>query len=134
KGLGITLFERVYKQYNDDVTRMLEIQYRMNKEIMEWSSKEFYKGKLKAHPSVEDHLLTDLEGVEETDETCTPLFMIDTANSGLEETGDEGDSKSNTGEVELVKKHVEKLLEAGLKESQISVITPYSAQVELLRS
>ncbi len=43
---------------------MLTIQYRMNEEIMNWSSHEFYDNKLTAHDDVKDHLLTDLKEVE----------------------------------------------------------------------
>jgi ATP-dependent RNA/DNA helicase IGHMBP2 len=61
KKLEITLFERLYKKHKSEISRMLQIQYRMNEEIMNWSSNEFYEGKLVAHDSVKDRLLTDLE-------------------------------------------------------------------------
>jgi ATP-dependent RNA/DNA helicase IGHMBP2 len=146
-GLEVTLFERLYVKYGEQISRMLQVQYRMHEEIMQWSSKEFYDGKLIAHESVKEHLLSDLNDVDETDETVCPLIMIDTARCGMEENDykkedelQENDkarkeeSKSNDHEARLVFKHVISLLEAGVKENQIAIITPYSAQVQTIRS
>ena len=46
---------------------------------------------------------------------------------------DQGDSKANAGEVDLVSSHVLSLIEAGLPAADIAVITPYNAQVDMLR-
>ena len=35
----MTLFERLHEKYGKQITRMLAVQYRMNKKIMEWASK-----------------------------------------------------------------------------------------------
>jgi hypothetical protein len=40
-----------------------------------------------------------------------------------------GESKSNEMEALLVKKHVKLLVDAGMREEDIAVITPYNAQV-----
>ncbi|HVR75451.1 MAG TPA: IGHMBP2 family helicase [Planctomycetota bacterium] len=134
-GLGITLFDRLAAERSDSVLRMLRVQYRMHERIMEWPSKELYGGKLEAHPSVAGHLLSHISGVEECPETSAPLFFIDTAGCGHDEAREaEGDSKSNEGEVEIVLKHVETLLGAGLEPGRIAVITPYNAQVDRLRA
>jgi len=45
---------------NTDVSRMLNVQYRMNSKIMDWSSQAMYGGNVKAHPSVANHTLADL--------------------------------------------------------------------------
>lgn len=60
QGLGRTLFERLHALYGEEISQMLTMQYRMNKSIMEWSSKELYGGCLRAHPSVADHTLQEL--------------------------------------------------------------------------
>jgi len=39
---------------------MLTVQYRMHRNIMQWSSDELYGGALTAHASVADHTLSDL--------------------------------------------------------------------------
>lgn len=71
KGMERTLMERVIGHWGSEVVRMLTTQYRMNADIMRWSSEALYEGRLKAHASVEKHLLTDLEGMEKNDDTGT---------------------------------------------------------------
>ena len=69
KGLAFTLMERVISkseeednhQKQDQVVRMLKIQYRMHQSIMHWSSTTFYENQLLAHSSVQYRLLKDLE-------------------------------------------------------------------------
>src|SRR5262249_32912979 len=41
-GLAVSLMERLVGRYGDEVTRRLEVQYRMHEEIMTFSSLEFY--------------------------------------------------------------------------------------------
>lgn len=132
-GLGITLFERLYNQHKNTINKMLNIQYRMHSQIMQWSSDEFYEGKLEADNSVSEHLLCELDCVSEEETTLVPLFYIDTVNCGFLENDDNG-SKANKEEADLVKKHLQSLIDAGVKESDIGIISPYSAQVYLLRT
>jgi ATP-dependent RNA/DNA helicase IGHMBP2 len=133
-GLGVTLFDRLAAKHGERASRMLEIQYRMHERIMEWSSREFYAGRLVAHESVREHLLCDLPAVEPTAETRLPLLFIDTAGCDLEEEEEpEGDSKANPGEAQIVGAHVSKLIASGLEAAAIGVITPYNAQVACLR-
>lgn len=132
--LSVTLFDRLLAMYGNKVKRMLKVQYRMHHKIMEFPSRELYDKELTADPSVADRLLMDLEPIEENDDTCSPVVFIDTAGAGLMEAQleDEEDSKMNEGEVEKVIEHVENLLEANVSETDIGVITPYSAQVSKL--
>ncbi|XP_077595625.1 DNA-binding protein SMUBP-2 [Stigmatopora nigra] len=134
KGLSLSLMERLIQMYGDSVVRMLTVQYRMNSAIMEWASKEMYQGRLRAHSSVEAHLLKDLLGVTCVEETSTPLLLIDTAGCGLTEmeVPDE-QSKGNQGEVDIVDLHIKALTEAGVNSKDIAVIAPYNLQVDLLR-
>eukprot|EP01102_Stenamoeba_stenopodia_P003957 TRINITY_DN1408_c0_g2_i1.p1 TRINITY_DN1408_c0_g2~~TRINITY_DN1408_c0_g2_i1.p1 ORF type:complete len:800 (+),score=150.06 TRINITY_DN1408_c0_g2_i1:186-2585(+) len=135
KGLGVTLFDRLVTQYGDKITRMLTTQYRMHEDIMSFSSKELYQNRLVADASVKEHLLTDLPHVTPTVETQAPVVLIDTAGCGLtEKLGVESESKANEGEAHVVAKHVENLLAAGLKPNEIAIITPYNAQVDILRN
>ncbi|KAJ8248898.1 hypothetical protein GJAV_G00228960 [Gymnothorax javanicus] len=134
KGLAVSLMERLIQRYGSSVVRMLSMQYRMNSAIMQWASQEMYGGKLMAHSSVEKHLLRDLPGVGSTEETATPLLLIDTAGCGLFEMETSDDqSKGNQGEADIVALHIEALTEAGIKARDIAVITPYNLQVDLLR-
>ena len=117
--LSVTLMERVAEAYSEFCV-MLDVQYRMNSLIMNWSNSEFYSNQLEAHESVANH----------TVESYPPLMLVDTAGKNLTETS--GVSKCNKGEAEIVKGLVEELKQAGV--SEIGIITPYNAQVELLKS
>ncbi|CAB4058726.1 IGHMBP2 [Lepeophtheirus salmonis] len=138
KGFANTLMERLVKSHPVAV-RVLEIQYRMNNSIMNWSSKEFYESKLKAgSDEVGKRVLIDLPGIENNEETSVPIILIDTAGCDMHEFVADGDeengSKGNEGEASLVVSHVRKLIDAGMNPSDIAVITPYNLQVELIRS
>ncbi|TPX35960.1 hypothetical protein SmJEL517_g01688 [Synchytrium microbalum] len=140
--LETTLFDRMLEMYGDSVKRMLKVQYRMNAKIMNFSSHEFYHDELIADNSVKDGLLSQLAGVKATDDTTVPVVFIDTSSSDLRETSEAEDtklkdlseSKLNEGEADLVVKHVDSLVQAGVKSSDIVVISPYSGQVSLLRT
>ncbi|CAO3677560.1 unnamed protein product [Rhizopus microsporus] len=135
--LTTTLFDRLLAMYGNRIKRMLTVQYRMHKKIMEFSSKELYENKLVADESVAEHVLADLPEVEHTENTESPIVMIDTSDTGLshEVTDDaqEEQSKANELEVQLAVQHVKALLEEGLQEDQIGIITPYAFQVSKLR-
>ncbi|MCA8961516.1 MAG: IGHMBP2 family helicase, partial [Planctomycetes bacterium] len=133
QGLDVTLFERLADEFPSH-RHMLEIQYRMNQHIMEWSSRALYDDALIAHDSVRDHRLVDLDGVAETEETTTPLLFIDTAGfDAPEETDPENISRWNEGEARLVSTLLARLVGAKVAPRDIGVITPYNAQVDLLR-
>ncbi|KAI7894415.1 P-loop containing nucleoside triphosphate hydrolase protein [Mucor mucedo] len=135
--LSTTLFDRLLSMYGDRVKRMLMVQYRMHQKIMEFSSKELYDNKLVADKSVAEHVLADLPGVTSSENTDVPLVMMDTSDTGLAhemmDDAQEEQSKANELEVELTVYHIKALLEDGLEQDQIGVITPYAAQVSKLK-
>lgn len=135
-GLGRTLFERLIEtDRGGTIARMLSVQYRMHERIMGWPSARFYGGALSAAASVRTHLLTDLPDVVASEWTSEPLCFVDTAGCGHDESeGDDDGSKSNPGEAELVVRIVTALREANVPASAIAVVTPYNAQVQLLRT
>lgn len=135
-GLGRTLFERLIESpHGAAISRLLTVQYRMHERIMGWSSQRLYAGRIVAAPSVQRHLLTDLPDVVTDEWTGEPLCFVDTAGCGFEESqGDDEGSKSNPGEAGLVVRIVTALREANVPGSAIAVITPYNAQVQLLRT
>ncbi|KAG2405662.1 Regulator of nonsense transcripts 1-like protein [Vigna angularis] len=133
KGLGRTLFERLAETYGDEITSMLTVQYRMHELIMDWSSKELYNSKIKAHASVSAHMLYDLDGVKRTSSTEPTLLLVDTAGCDMEEKKDEEDSTFNEGEAEVTVAHAKRLVQSGVLPSDIGIITPYAAQVVLLK-
>ncbi len=134
EGFGISLLELMMRRDGGRIARRLDVQYRMHEQIMGFSSAEFYHDTLLADSSVRGHLLCDLPGVATTDLTNKAVTFIDTAGASYdEETSDKHDSRGNPQEAALVARKVEQLLAAGLGPDAIAVITPYSAQVQLLR-
>lgn len=136
KGLARTLFERLQEQFGGGaVGRMLTVQYRMHEGIMRWSSDELYGGRLTAHASVACHTLADLRpAMGDAAATLPVLLLIDTTGCDMpEKVEDEGDSKWNEGEAKVVISHVQRLVAAGVRPDEIGIITPYNAQVAVLR-
>ncbi|XP_009785579.1 uncharacterized protein [Nicotiana sylvestris] len=133
KGLGKTLFERLADLYGDEITSMLTVQYRMHELIMNWSSGELYDNKIEAHSSVASHMLYHLEDVKKTPSTESTLLLIDIAGCDMEEKKDEEDSTLNEGEAEVAIAHAKRLVESGVRASDIGLITPYAAQVVFLK-
>ena len=133
-GLRVSLMERLMGQVGPSISRRLDVQYRMHQDIMAFSSAEFYEGSLVASPTVRAHLLCDLPGIAAMELTATPVDFIDTAGASYdEEIEPEGESRFNPLEADLVANKVRALLEAGLAPGDLAVISPYSAQVRLLR-
>jgi superfamily I DNA and/or RNA helicase len=135
EGFGVSLFERLMAMYGEQHSRRLGVQYRMHKQIMDFSSAQFYESSLTADTSVAAHLLSDLAHVDDdSDLAATPVQFIDTAGAGYEEALEpDGESRLNEAEARLVARKVETLLAAGLPPRDIAVIAPYAAQVRLLR-
>uniref|UniRef100_A0A0E0KFX7 DNA helicase n=1 Tax=Oryza punctata TaxID=4537 RepID=A0A0E0KFX7_ORYPU len=133
KGMGKTLFERLTEAYGDQITSMLTTQYRMHELIMNWSSKELYNNKIKAHSSVADHMLYDLEEVKRSSSTEPTIILIDTTGCDMEEVKDEEESTMNEGEAAVSIAHAKLLVESGVHASDIGIITPYAAQVTCLK-
>jgi superfamily I DNA and/or RNA helicase len=134
QGFTVSLMERLIKELGKGVSRRLTVQYRMHKQIMDFPSQEFYESSLSAHESVADHLLQGLPLLLANEMTSSAIHFIDTAGASCDESVEaQGESRFNLAEVLLVVKRVQALLNAGLNESKIAVISPYSAQVRLLR-
>lgn len=134
QGFGISLMERLVQRDGNAIARRLDVQYRMNADIMNFSSAEFYDGNLQADGSVATHLLADFAGVMADELLQTAVTFIDTAGAGYDdEQPIDSSSRCNPEEAAVVVRKVEQLLAANIPPAAIAVITPYSAQVELLR-
>ncbi|MGE3172752.1 MAG: AAA domain-containing protein [Planctomycetota bacterium] len=134
-GLATTLFERLMRGATGaQLGRMLTVQYRMHAAIQAWSAAAFYGGALTPAPAVAAHRLCELPDVTTTESTELPLLFLDTAGCGHEESvGEDDGSKSNDGEAAIAAAHVRHLLDAGVRPGDLAVVTPYTAQVRLLR-
>lgn len=138
--LSRTLFDRLVDHYGDSFKYLLNVQYRMNEEIMNFSSKELYEGKLIAAESVATHVLADLPGVDSTEDTEIPCIWYDTQGDDFPERSDDHDSKLllisskyNENEAYLALYYMEKLLESNVAQEHIGIISPYNSQVSLLK-
>ncbi|ODV58720.1 ATP-dependent 5'-3' DNA helicase HCS1 [Ascoidea rubescens DSM 1968] len=150
KLLETTLFDRLIKTHNsDDIKYLLNTQYRMNSQIMKFSSEFLYEGKLIADDSVKDHLVCDLPYVEKNEDTSVPVIWYDTqggdfpeGEEDLEKVENKNDnkkidsifsSKYNENEVNLVYYYINLLIKSKVSQESIGVISPYNAQISLLK-
>ena len=134
QGFAVSLMERLMQQLGPGIANQLTVQYRMHTEIMTFSSREFYADSLLADPRVAGHLLRDLPGVADMPLTRSAVTFIDTAGASYDEQIEpDGESRFNLQEALLVAQTVQRLLDAGVPPSGLAVISPYSAQVRLLR-
>lgn len=129
-GLGKTLMERIVENKPETVT-LLKMQYRMNEQIMKFSSEWFYNGMVESAPTVSHRGILDYD---------TPMMWIDTAEcNGKEEFVGENFGRINRAEAELtlqtLQQYLEKIGKQRILEESIDVgiISPYRAQVQLLR-
>jgi len=140
EGLEDTLFERLAEKYPTS-KNTLEIQYRMNENIMAFSNEQFYDGILTADESVQEHTLEDFQldvnvydnNLIEVLNLHEPVVFVDTAGRDASERIREGStSKENPEEALLVAQMADNLLRSGLQPEDIAVISPYKDQVDLL--
>ena len=93
------------------------------------SSRAMYGGRLECADEVCAHKLADLVQVQETEETLSALCLVDTAGCEMGEEHDESGSSFNEGEALVVREYLQRLLDLGIAQEQIGILTPYSAQV-----
>ena len=136
EGLKETLFEQC--MHLDNVSVMLNTQYRMHEYIMNFSNKKFYQNNLIADASVKDTVLSF-----DANETLlhNAIDFIDTAGCGYNEIiNPESLSIANPEEGQLLIKHLKQLLEQyslsnkSGKKIIIGIISPYKEQVQYLTS
>lgn len=129
-GLGTTLMERIVARKPSVVT-LLTVQYRMNEQIMRFSSNWFYDGRVESAPEVKYRGILDYDN---------PITWIDTSESDAkEEFVGESFGRINKTEAELtleaLKNYFIKIGRQRIADEHIDVgvISPYRAQVQLLR-
>lgn len=115
-----SLFEHILDRFGDDAKTTLRRQYRMHESIANFSNKEFYDGLL-LHG--EPNRSATISGLQ-------PLVGINISNP----ESDQGNSRENPSEVEVVVAQVQRSLNAGVDASDVGVITPYTGQKGLVES
>ena len=135
-GLGKTLMERIVEMHPEAVT-LLKIQYRMNDDIMRFSSNYFYEGKVESAPEVKYRSILDLDTAMEwispeiPDNPDYPDYR--------EQFVGESFGRINKAEAELtldtLQHYFERIGKQRLLDERIDVgiISPYRAQVQYLR-
>ena len=129
-GLGVTLMERIANMKPEVVT-LMRIQYRMNEDIMRFSSDWFYHNMMVAAPEVQNRSILDLD---------LPMTWIDTSvYEGHEEFVGESFGRVNKTEAELTLLSLQAYYELIGKQRilderlDVGIISPYRAQVQHLR-
>ena len=129
-GLGHTLMQSIVKNRPETVS-LLKVQYRMNDEIMRFSSNWFYGGMLESAPEVKYRSILDFD---------TPIEWVNTEGMDCnEEFVGENYGRINKPEAELsvaqLKAYILKIGKERFLEEKIDVglISPYKAQVQYLR-
>ena len=129
-GLDKTLMQHIV-QNKPEAVSLLKIQYRMNDEIMRFSSDWFYHGALNSAPEVKYRSILDFD---------TPIVWVNTESMDCnEEFVGESFGRINKAEatlsIEELKKYINKIGKERLLEERIDfgLISPYKAQVQYLR-
>lgn len=160
-GLGKTLMERIAENKPEVVT-LLKIQYRMNDEIMRFSSDWFYGGKVESAPQIKyrsvldyDHPITwidtsneenqiTIEGEDAPEDSASTASSVSAANQNSdlnfkEQFVGESFGRINKAEAELtlltLAEYFTKIGKQRVLEESIDVgiISPYRAQVQYLK-
>ena len=137
-GLGTTLMERIVNNKPECVS-LLEVQYRMNDEIMQFSSDYFYHGKMRSAPEVAHRVIHEGDA---------PILWFNTSAINLGE--DEQDNfreqfigetfgRVNKGEagltLSLLQIYFQRVGKQYILDNRIDVgiISPYRAQVQYIK-
>jgi predicted DNA helicase len=136
EGLKETLFEHAMDIENISV--MLNRQYRMHEHIMTFSNQQFYDGNLSADSTVEDARLSSDSNYHLLN---TAMSFIDTAGCGYSEiVNPESLSIFNPEEAALLIQHLKLLLaqyqenEKEKKHISVGIISPYKEQVQYINT
>ena len=138
-GLGKTLMERIVEMKPEVVT-LLKMQYRMNDDIMRFSSNYFYDGQVESAPNVKYRGILDLDVAMEWVNPSENSEYSEYSDKSFKETFiGESFGRINKDEAELtlntLQQYFERISKQRLLDERIDVgiISPYRAQVQYLR-
>ncbi|GAC97823.1 DNA-binding protein SMUBP-2 [Pseudozyma hubeiensis SY62] len=121
-GASQSLFERLIMLGNRPIR--LQVQYRMHPCLSEFPSNMFYEGTLQNGVTAPERLRKDVDFPW----SVPSLPMLFFQNLGQEEISSSGTSLLNRTEASNVEKIVTRFFKAGVKPSQIGIVTPYEGQ------
>ncbi len=127
-GLGKTLMERIVEQKPEVVT-LLRMQYRMNEEIMRFSSDWFYDGKMECAPDVRYRGILDFDVPIVWRDADSQEAFVETTFGRINK--EEAELTLTTLEEYFTKIGKQRILEERI---DVGIISPYRAQVQYLRS
>ncbi len=141
-GLGKTLMERIAENKPEVVT-LLKIQYRMNDQIMRFSSNWFYHGQVESAPQIKYRGILDYDypitWIDTSDKEPSDTIEEDEALNFREQFVGESFGRINRAEAELTLLTLAEYLTKIGKQRVLSenidvgVISPYRAQVQYLK-
>ena len=137
-GLGKTLMERIVENKPECVS-LLEVQYRMNDEIMQFSSDFFYQGQMKSAPEVAHRLIHEGDAPILWFDTSTIELGEDEQNDFKEKFVGETFGRINKGEANLTLSLLQIYFQRVGKQRilndriDVGIISPYRAQVQYLK-
>ena len=137
-GLGKTLMERIVENKPECVS-LLQVQYRMNDEIMQFSSDYFYQGQMKSAPEVAHRLIHEGDAPILWFDTSTIELGEDEQNDFKEKFVGETFGRINKGEANLTLSLLQIYFQRVGKQRilndriDVGIISPYRAQVQYLK-
>ena len=137
-GLGKTLMERIVENKPECVS-LLQVQYRMNDEIMQFSSDYFYHGQMRSAPEVAHRLIHEGDAPILWFDTSTIELGEDEKDNFKEQFVGETFGRVNKGEanltLSLLQIYFQRVGKQRILDDRIDVgiISPYRAQVQYLK-
>ena len=146
QNFDVSLFERLYTQDSTEVQKvMLDTQYRMHREICSFTSREFYNNNLQTAVADTTRAIPDSEfpwpNSQNTPNDNARMILVQCSTT--EDLGRK--SKSNKGQAAVSAEICRRLMMtltpsssesntgSALPPPSIAILTPYTAQAELLR-
>jgi predicted RNA-binding protein with TRAM domain len=140
-----SLFRLLVEKYQTRST-ILDVQYRSHPDIAEFSSKYFYNGQIQSHEQCKQKILNLLKTPQKETVPGTllgePLICVNTENiydeqpKGWVQTSayyGQQQSYFNEYEAAVALTIVDELLQCGVEQNQICIVTPYRLQSQIIR-
>lgn len=127
-GFGSSWLSKILKLKPSKV-HLLDTQYRMHPLILEFPNREFYRGRIRTGDNVLDRTL----------KPHRPFLFVDTSHRGREELADNTFSWLNMYEATVIRAMLfsdpdVQMVVQNLERPRVIVISPYRAQMELIKS